>query len=128
MSNPRRDPRAVYSQQQTDQDGHHSGPNPANYPRLSAGSLAEIAVRATRTTSGISERISALKAELATTLMPDNTRRHVKDSIFTAQGSVSHSKKVTSSATKTSWQNFAKQQQLGQKEIIEGRLRLAETS
>ena len=47
--------------------------NPASFPWLDAGVLAELTIRATRTTSDIPERISALKAGLATTQVPPDT-------------------------------------------------------
>ena len=40
------------------------------FPWLDAGVLAELTIRATRTTSDIPERISSLKAGLATTQVP----------------------------------------------------------
>jgi len=88
-------------------------PNPSSYPWLCAGALAEITVRATRTTSDIPERISSLKTGLAATQMPPDIRRQIDEAIFDAQGSVSHSKKFTSSAAKTPWQTFARQHQSG---------------
>ena len=101
-------------------------PNPASFPWLGAGVLAEITIRTTRTTSDIPERISSLKAGLAATQVPPDTRRRIDEAIFRAQGSVSHSKKFTTSATKTPWQTFAKQHQSGQKAILDNRLRTAE--
>ena len=94
-------------------------PNPSSYPWLGAGVLAEITIRATRTTSDIPERISSLKAGLAATQVPPDIRRRIDEAIFRAQGSVSHSKKFTTSPTKTPWQTFAKQHQSGQKAILD---------
>ena len=119
------------SQHRREQKIHAPEPqllNPASFPWLDAGVLAELTIRATRTTSDIPERISALKAGLATTQMPPDTRRRIDEAIFSAQGSVSHSKKFTAPATKTTWQTFAKQHQSGQKAILDNRLRTAERS
>jgi len=117
------------SQHRREQKIHAPEPqllNPASFPWLDAGVLAELTIRATRTTSDIPERIAALKAGLATTQVPPDTRRRMEEAIFSAQGSVSHSKKFTAPATKTTWQSFAKQHQAGQKAILDNRLRTAE--
>ena len=129
-----KEPRVVYNQQPSARgskhsnfDTNHSEPaDPSTLPRLTAGTLAEISVRATRFTASIPERIGALKDGLTQTRMPANIQRNITDIIFKAQGSVSHSKRFTTAAAPKNWTSYATRTTAGKREIFDSRLRTAE--